>query len=264
MRIKIKDISLFESHFHVVPDISFSEYSQESRDAGVKYLLAVGSSFESTLLSEKFAENCDRSWFSTGAHPHEAAQFIGNVDDFAKFAKNRKCVAVGEIGLDYFYEFSEREKQLRVFKDFLKLALDFSLPAIIHCRDKDTSEQAYIDTFLLLRQFAADGGRFVVHCYTGTTEWAKKFLDLGGYLGITGIVTFPKAQNVRDVLKIIPENRLLIETDTPYLAPVPKRGKTNHSKYLTYIAERIADEKSISIDDVAKMTTDNAKKFFNV
>ena len=264
MEIKIKDISLFDSHLHVNSDLSFAEYSKEARNAGVEYLMVVGSGFESTLLSEKFADNCDKSWFSAGAHPHEADQCLERVRDFSKFAKNRKCVAIGEIGLDYFYDHSEREKQLEMFEGFLKLALDFSLPVIVHCRDKDDSEQAYIDTFLLLKQFVADGGRFVIHCYTGTTEWADKFLDLGGYIGITGIVTFPKAQNVRDVLKIVPDNRLLIETDTPYLAPVPKRGKSNHSKYLPYIAEKIADEKGLSVGDVASLTTANAKEFFNI
>ncbi len=264
MEIKINKRPLFESHFHPDSAISFAKYRQESSDAGVKYLLAASNDLESTLLAEAFAESSENSWFSAGVHPHEVAQHINMVQKFAKFAKNKKCVAIGEIGLDYFYQNSERNIQLQVFEEFLKLARHVNLPAIIHCRDKEESEQAYIDTFLLLKRFAADGGQFVIHCYTGTTEWANKFLDLGAYLGITGIVTFPKAQNVRDVLKIIPDDRLLIETDTPYLAPVPKRGKTNHSKYLPHIAEKIADERSVSVEKIAELTTANAKKLFAI
>ena len=144
------------------------------------------------------------------------------------------------------------------------MALDHNLPAIVHCRDKNSAEEAYQNTFTLLADFAKNGGKFVLHCYTGTTYWAEKFLSLGGYLGITGIVTFPKAQNVRDVLQIIPNNRLLIETDTPYLAPIPKRGKTNHSKYLPFIVEKIADEKNLEIDDLILLTTENAKSLFEI
>ena len=263
MEIILKDTPLFETHFHIPPDVQAEDYKRESIDAGVKYMIAAASNLESTVLSEKFAEQCADTWFSAGVHPHDASNHPDSIQDFAKFAKNRKCVAVGEIGVDYFYNNSEREIQLQVFEQFLELALSHNLPAIIHCRDKDNSEQAYIDTFCLLKEFAGDGGRFVIHCYTGSVGWAERFLKLGGYLGITGIVTFPKAENVRDVLKTIPDDRLLLETDSPYLAPVPKRGKTNHPKYLPYIAQKVAEERGVTLQKIIEQTTANAKKLFN-
>jgi TatD DNase family protein len=264
MEIISKDFSLFETHFHSDPEISDEDYYNNSMESGVKFFLAASSDFESSLRSEEFADKFTNAWFSAGVHPHDAESHADRISEFAKFAKNRKCAAIGEIGVDYFYDNSERSVQLDVFEKFLKMALDFNLPAIIHCRDKADSEQAYIDTFLLLKDFSASGGRFVVHCYTGTPLWAEKFLDLGGYLGITGIVTFPKAENVREVLKIIPDERLVIETDAPYLAPVPKRGKRNHSKYLPYIAERISLERGVSLRSIAELTTGNARKLFRV
>jgi TatD DNase family protein len=253
-------VSLFETHFHPSPEISAKDYYKDSLDAGVEYLLAVGSDADTCILAQNYAEQLDKVWFTAGVHPHEASQYINNISDFANFAKHEKFVAVGEIGLDYFYENSVREVQLEVFESFLKIALDSRKPAIIHCRDKDEEDDAYNDVYHSLKGFAGSGGTFVIHCFTGTVEWAEKFLDIGAYLGITGIVTFPRAQNVRDVLKMIPLDRLLIETDTPYLAPVPKRGKTNHSKYLPYIAEKIAEEKGLSLNEIAEITTVNAKK----
>lgn len=255
---------LFETHFHPSSECQAEDYYDECMNAGVQYLVAVGSDLESSFLSRKYAETIDNMWFSSGVHPHEASKYADQIADFADFAKHEKYVAVGEIGLDYFYENSEREIQQDVFVKFLKIALEFKKPAIIHCRDKDGSDDAYKDVYQLMGEYAESGGRFVVHCFTGTVKWAEKFLEMGAYLGITGIVTFPKAQNVRDVLKVIPLERLLIETDTPYLAPVPKRGKTNHSKYLPYIAEKIAEEKGISFMDLTERTTSNAKKLFKI
>ena len=149
-----------------------------------------------------------------------------------------------------------------MFENFLNLSLDAKLPAIVHCRDADNSFRAYDDAEALLKPFSAAGGRFVVHCFTGTTEWAERFLSLGAYIGITGIVTFPKADNVRKVAAMVPDDRLLIETDTPYLAPVPFRGKANHSKHLPLVAAAVADVRGSDIAEVAETTTRNALRLF--
>ncbi|MCK5845495.1 MAG: TatD family hydrolase, partial [Victivallales bacterium] len=199
---------------------------------------------------------------SAGTHPHDAESNVNEVDKFSCLLKKESCRAVGEIGLDYFYENSDRGKQIQVFKKFLGLSLSFELPAIVHCRDADDSETAYEDAGALLKPFAAAGGRFVVHCFTGTTHWAEKFLEWGAYIGITGIVTFPKAENVREVAAMIPNERLLLETDSPYLAPVPFRGKTNHSKYLPVVAEKIAEVRNTDPAEIAATTTRNAFELF--
>lgn len=258
-------MELFDTHFHYYGSVPPEEYYERAAAAGVKYLLAAGSTLEESHRSMLFAEKIADSWFSCGVHPHEAEKSGEHpCEAFSEFRGHSKLVAIGEIGLDYFYEHSEREVQRRVFADFLKLSLDWNLPAIVHCRDKDGSFDSYSDSLSMLKDFYADGGRFVVHCFSGTPEWAEKFLELGAYLGITGIVTFPKAVNIRETLNVIPMERLLLETDTPYLAPVPYRGKENHSEYLIEVAKRTAAEKNITVEELSSITTANAFKLFSM
>ena len=184
----------------------------------------------------------------------EAAEPRGN---------DQQLAAVGELGLDYFYEQSEREVQRSVFAEFLELALQWRRPAIVHIRDKEESSAAYEDAEALLRDFSAAGGSFVVHCFAGTPAEAETFLAMGGYLGVTGMVTFRRAENIREVLKLIPDERLLIETDSPYLAPVPHRGAQNHPGYLGLIAARVAEVRGCSTPELAALTFQNACRFFH-
>lgn len=255
---------LFETHFHLRPDTDFEVYKQESLEVGVGYLIAVGVDLETTFQAERFAEGSDNCFFSAGAHPHEAESYVNELDKFNQFLENKSCRAIGEIGLDYFYENSDRDSQIRMFEKFLDLSLKSGLPAIVHCRDSAESSQAYEDAESLLRPFAAAGGRFVVHCFTGTTKWADAFMNMGAYIGITGIVTFPKADNVREVAAMIPDDRLLLETDSPYLAPVPFRGKINNSKYLPVVAEHVAIARGADLAEIAEISTINACGLFGV
>ena len=258
-------MELFDTHFHYYAVVTPSEYYDRAAAAGVKYLLAAGSTLEESRRSMRFADEIENSWFSCGIHPHEAEKSGARpCEAFAEFRNHPKLVAIGEIGLGYFYEHSERNIQKRVFGEFLKMALEWKLPAMIHCRDKDGCFDAYSDAFEMLKDFNSDGGSFVVHCFSGTPEWAEKFLELDAYMGITGIVTFPKAVNIRENLKVIPLERLLLETDTPYLAPIPYRGKENHSAYLVEIAKKTAAEKNLPLNEFSSITTDNAFKFFSV
>lgn len=255
---------LFDTHFHCYSDVSASDYYAQAEAEGVSYLLAAGSNYEESVVSRDFAEEVENSWFASGVHPHEASDFEEDISMFDEFSEDEKMVAVGEIGLDYFYENSVRSAQRKVFEAFLQRAIKINKPVIVHCRDRDNMDDAYHDAYGLLKDFYRDGGRFVTHCFTGTEAWAEKFLEIGAYIGITGIVTFPKAQNVRDVLKCIPDDRLLLETDTPYLAPVPYRGKRNHSAYLKEIAQYVAERKQLTIDKIADITTNNAMDFFHL
>ncbi len=255
-------MDLFDTHFHIYKDTNFLEYLETAKLANVKYFLSVGASFEESFIAQEFSELDDNCYFSAGVHPHEAEKFNDDISVFDAFRNNKKLVAIGEIGLDYFYEYSDRECQKKVFSQFLSLALKWNLPAIIHCRDKDNQYDAYSDAYTILADFANSGGRFVVHCYTGNSEYVKKFIELGAFIGITGIVTFPKAHNVRSILKDIPLERLFIETDAPYLAPVPYRGKKNTSAYVIEVAKKLAQEYSITPAELAKITTQNALKLF--
>ena len=199
-----------------------------------------------------------------GVHPHEAAAFDGDLSLFRKLRTERGFAAVGEIGLDYFYENSDRAAQRRTLESFLSLACDMSVPAIIHCRDKDGCSDAYEDLYAIVKEIPSISGRFVLHCYAGSMTWLERFVDLGACFGITGIVTFPKAHNIREIVRALPADKLLLETDSPYLAPVPHRGKQNHPRYLHEIASRVALERRMDLSDLAQMTTNNAFAFFGV
>ncbi|MEM4247931.1 MAG: TatD family hydrolase, partial [Candidatus Nanoarchaeia archaeon] len=214
------------------------------------YLLACGYNLKTSTESQNFANEFDNVWFSVGIHPHEASVFSGNIEDYTAFLDNPKCVAIGEVGLDYYYMNSEKETQKKVFQVFLDLAFRKNKPAIIHCRAEQENDSAFQDCYEILAKSADLGGKFLLHSYTGTPEWTKKFLALGAYFGVSGMITFPKANNIRETFKNIPLDRIVLETDAPYLAPVPYRGKKNRSSYLPKIAEALANTLSKKLEEV--------------
>jgi TatD DNase family protein len=257
-------MKLFDTHFHYYGEPEPAEYWSSIVIPELGYLLAVGASFEESVKAQCFAEQVDCSWFAAGVHPHSAAEYARDTCNFAQFKGHPRLIAIGELGLDYYYEHSERQIQRQVFEHFLQIALKWNLPAIVHCRDRESCFDAYDECFTILNNFASSGGRFVVHCFSGTPYWAEKFLSLGGYLGITGMITFPKAENIRETLRVIPDERMLIETDSPYLAPLPYRGKTNNPGYLIKVAEKIAEQRHKKIEEIAELTTKNAFRFFSI
>jgi len=253
---------IFETHFHINQNENSEKYVTESMNIGVACLLAVAADRESCDTSLAMSEKFDNVFCSIGIHPHDAEEIFENISDIKKLAKSGKCIAIGETGLDYFYENTDRKLQKRAFEVHLELALTLNLPVIVHCRDRDCVFDAYADSYGMLREFSNAGGRFVIHCFTGDTDYAGKFLDLGAYIGVTGIVTFPKAENVREIVRYVPVENLLLETDAPYLAPKPFRGKENHSKYLPYIADAVAVEKGVTSDALCLKTFKNALDLF--
>jgi len=255
-------MKLFDTHFHWDGKTSPELIAQEANDAGVKYLVCVGGDYKSSHESKVFADRVDNCWFTSGVHPHYADKFDGDFSGFEDLVCDVKNVAVGEIGLDYFYEHSDRKRQRKVMLGFVELSLLRKLPLVVHCRDKDNNFDAYQECYEILRDFSLDGGSFVVHCYTGNIAWMEKFLEIGAYIGMTGIVTFPKAYNVREVLSLVPNDKLLIETDSPYLAPKQHRGKVNFPKYLPEIAAKIGEEKNVSLKELAQVTTENGLRFY--
>ncbi len=255
-------MQLFDTHFHYYADTSPQEYYAMIKRPELTRLLAVGANYAESVNAQNFANEIACAWFSAGVHPHSAAEYLTSPESFDAFREDEKMVAVGEIGLDFYYENSIRRDQYKVMELFMNHALEWRLPAIIHCRDKDDRDDAYRDCYSMLRDFSASGGRFVVHSFTGTTGWADKFLELGAFIGVNGIVTFPRAENVREILGIIPEDRLLLETDSPYLAPVPHRGKTNHPGLIIHVAEKSAEVKQMTAEQIAELTSSNACKFF--
>jgi TatD DNase family protein len=178
-----------------------------------------------------------------------------------KISENRnKILCIGECGLDYFYTPNDDEKklQLDVFSAQLDIALIENLPVMVHTRMDNG------DTYNLLKSFASKGGRGVIHCFTGTTEDAKKYLDLGFYISASGIITFKKSDELRLSFVNVPLDRLLIETDAPYLAPVPFRGKSNEPAFVKFVAEKLAEIKNTSFDEIAKSTTENFQRLYGI
>ncbi len=252
-----------DTHFHggeYLPD--FAAYIREAEEAGVRRLLLCASGKEETGPARDAAKAFPGLYYAVGIHPHNAESDRDFLPELDRFTGDPKLAAAGEIGLDYYYDFSPRQPQLEALEYQLDWALKNHLPAVIHCRDKAESEQAYADAYNLLKPFAERGGKFVLHCYAGSPAFAEKFAALGSYFGIGGMVTFGKADNIRELARLLPLDRLLVETDAPYLAPKPYRGKPNHSKFIPLIGAKLAEVKGITPEECAAATTANACRLF--
>ena len=255
---------LIDSHAH----IQGKEYAGEAaaviaraRQAGVETIIAVGgagdmsSNIEAVTLADSFAN----VYATVGMHPHDAKD-VGDeqLDTLKRLAANPKVVAVGETGLDYFYNHSPRETQQQVFRRFIYLARETKLPIVVHEREaaKEVAE--------LLRSEGGGSLRGVIHCFTGDYEAAERYLDMGFYLSFTGIITFKNADALREVVRKVPLNGMFVETDSPFLTPVPHRGKRNEPAYVCYVAETVARIKNISLEQAASATTANARALFHL
>ena len=255
---------LIDSHAH----IQGKEYAGEveaviarAHEAGVEKIIAVGgagdmsSNTEAIALAKTFPE----IYATVGMHPHDAKDVgADELKKLKELAAAPKVVAVGETGLDYYYDHSPREVQRRVFAEFIHLARETGLPIVVHERD------AAQDVADLLRAEGARKLRGVIHCFTGDYEAACAYLDLGFYISFTGIITFKNANLLREVVRRVPLDRMLVETDSPYLTPVPHRGKRNEPAYVQYVAETIAKIKCVSLEEVARVTTQNVRELFGV
>ena len=255
---------LFDTHFHYDPTESPAEFTAKCLASGVRRALLCGGYLEDSHNAAKFAEAVPGCLFAVGVHPQEAAKFNGSPELFKVFDGNPKFTAIGEIGLDYHYAGSSKEMQKTLFEGFLNLALELGKPAVVHCRDAEGAFESYEDCHRLLTPFAAKGGRFVLHCFTGNVQWAAKFVSMGAFFGVGGIITFKKAQDVRDMVASLPIDRLLLETDAPYLAPVPFRGKPNHPSFLPHTAKALAALRALDEERLAAVCFENACRFLGV
>jgi TatD DNase family protein len=232
---------------------------KRAREAGVDYIVTIGTTLESSRDAVLLAEKYDFIYAAIGIHPHEVKDILHPAYEvLRRFAKHEKVVAYGEIGLDYFYEHSPKNDQKRKFRDMLREARELGLPVIIHDRD------AHEDTMQIVsEEWSPDLGG-VMHCFSGDIAMAKKMIDMGFSISIAGPVTFSKAEGLREVVRQIPIEHLLVETDSPYLAPQPLRGKRNEPAYVRHTAEMIAKVKGLTFDDVARITSFNAMQLFGM
>jgi TatD DNase family protein len=264
-----------DSHAHLEGkryDADRDEVLKRAKAAGVTTYLAIGNGDGpdtadcAIRLAEKFngKEEYPEIWASVGIHPHEA-NLANNAaySQLATWARHPRIVAWGEIGLDYYYDHSPRDVQKDVFQRQMELAKAAKLPIIIHCRPSDNSENAWDDCLTLIaEQWAPAGLGGVLHCFTGSVEHARRALDLGFMISFAGNITFPKAQNIRDAAQMVPLGRMLIETDSPYLAPIPHRGKRNEPMFVIETARRIGDLRGMTPDAVGEKTSENFHRFF--
>jgi len=261
-------VMYFETHAHF-DDSRFDEdrdqIINDAHAAGVDVIINIGSTMNTSKASVLLAQRFDFVFASVGVHPHDAKSMnIPKFEALKVMANDPKVVAIGEIGLDYYYDHSERDVQREWFKRQLDFAIEADLPVIIHNRD------AHEDTYDMLFAGCADARaqgktlRGVIHCYSGSAEMALRFLKLGFYIAFGGAITFKNAHKSHEAIAVIPFDRLLIETDCPYLAPEPFRGKRNNSAYLCYVVEKMAQILDKSPEEVARQTYENAVALFGI
>jgi TatD DNase family protein len=258
-------MELIDSHAHIdAPQFAEDREAMlgRARVAGVSTLLAIGTGPGPEKLDAALplAEAHDWIYTTVGIHPHQAREVTeAHLDELARLAKHAKVIAWGEIGLDYFYDHSPHDVQERVFRDQMALAREARLPIIIHCRD------AWADCLKLLEEVwrpAGLGG--ILHCFTSTLEDAKRGLDMGFLISFAGNSTYPKTQNLRDVAKALPLENILIETDSPYLAPQAYRGKRNEPAYVAEVARTLASVRDLPAEEFAARTAVNFRRLFHL
>lgn len=249
---------LIDTHTHIFDDKfeNKEEIIKNALDNNVKKMIVVGYDKESSIKALELVKKYDFLYLSIGLHPSEVLKESDeDLSWMYEILKNEKIVAIGEIGLDYYWDKSFKEEQKKYFKKQIEIAKEYNLPIIVHCRD------AVQDCFDILKDESVEG---VMHCYSGSLEMAKEFVKRGYYLGVGGVVTFKNAVEIKRIAKEIELTHILSETDCPYLAPTPYRGKRNEPAYVKYVVEEIAKIRGESIDDVEECLEANAKKLFRL
>jgi len=253
---------LIDSHAHLnMPefDKDRNEVIQRAHDNGIDYILTVGIDIKACLQAISLSEEFECIYAIVGIHPHNAKDIDeGTYNILRKLTKHDKVCALGEIGLDFFRNLSPQDVQIKRFRELIGLARELKLPIVVHDRN------AHQKTLSILKEEKAFEVGGVIHCFSGDYEMASKCLDMGFYISIPGTITFNKATSLQEVVRGIPLDRMLIETDSPFLTPVPFRGKRNEPSYVSYVADKIAQIKHLDFEEVAAVTSRNAKTLFHI
>ncbi|MFC1493740.1 TatD family hydrolase [Thermodesulfobacteriota bacterium] len=253
---------LVDSHAHLDMDHYKDDLElviKRALEGGVSRIITIGIDLDSSIKALELSEKYDFIYSTVGFHPHDADRVTDmQLTELQKLAKEEKVIAWGEIGLDFFKNRSGRDKQIEVFKDQLDIAHELNLSVIIHCRD------AGEEILRILKEQNYTEHKGVIHCFSGDYKTAQVFMDMGYYISIPGIVTFKNAVELKRVAAGIPVERMLVETDAPFLAPVPKRGKRNEPLFVTYTARTIAELRGMDFEEFASKTTENCIKLFNI
>jgi TatD DNase family protein len=255
-------VQIIDSHAHLTWE-SFEadqkDVIQRAFDKNVVQMVQAGVDLKTIPEAKKLAEEYERIFIGVGVHPHEAKYWNAEADrEIREAAAHPKCVAIGECGLDYHYNFSEKDQQTSAFRAQVRIARDLQKPLIIHTRE------AWDETFEILQSEGGGEVRGVFHCFTGGPEVLPQIEELDFYVSFSGIVTFNKAKEIQAAAPLVRSERLLVETDCPYLAPVPHRGKRNEPSYVWFVAQKIADLRNDSLDNIAVQTAQNARRLFGL
>lgn len=258
----MSELRLFDAHCHL-DDRKFRadlpQVLKAAEEAGVEAMLCCGANMETSASSVELANEHKNIYAAVGVHPHDAKE----LDEDALFTleimtKNKKVVAIGEIGLDYYRDLSPRDLQRHWFIEQIKLANKLGMPIVIHDRDANG------DVFEILREYASFENGVQLHSYSGSAELARQYVKLGAYISISGPVTYKNASEKREVVKTVPIERILVETDSPYLTPEPKRGMRNEPAFVAHTLEKVAELKGMDPVEAARITTENAYRFFRI
>ena len=253
---------MIDSHCHLDHEPMFSDLRNvliRSKEIGVEKILTICTtkdSFKKIIEIVKF----DQIIYGTyGIHPHEAnTNIVTKKEIIENVTSNKKIIAIGESGLDFYYNHSDKDKQILSFKSHIESAIHLNLPIIVHSRNAEK------ETFNILNEYKLSKPKILMHCFTGSTEFANKLLTLDSYFSASGIITFKNSTDLQETFRLIPNDKLLIETDSPYLSPVPLRGKKNEPSYIKHTLMKLADIKNISVDNIDKITSQNFNTLFNL
>ncbi len=256
---------IIDSHCHLdyEPIVnSLDKTISKAKENNVEFILTIGTTDKSYVKISEIISKYKNVYGSYGIHPHEANKHLHIKKEFIvdKFKKNKKLIGIGETGLDFFYEHSDKKSQSILFEEHIVSAIELDVPLIIHSRSAES------DTTNILTKFKKKYSdlKFLIHCFTGSKTFAFKILDLGGYISASGIITFKKSKELVEIFKLIPNNRLLIETDAPYLSPEPLRGKPNAPCNIIHTAKFLSNSKNIDFQDFCKITTKNFVDLFDI
>ena len=251
---------MIDSHCHLDYEPLISDLKnviQRSKDVGIKKLLTISTSLESFYKIKQLIHKDEIIYGTVGIHPHESDKDVLTSTQLAqKLKENEKIIGIGETGLDFYYNNSDREKQISSFKEHIEAAIETNSPLIVHSRD------AEYDTYEILNSYKNTNLKILMHCFTGSKEFSKKLLLLNSYFSASGIITFKNSTDLQNTFKYLPLDKILIETDSPFLAPVPNRGKKNEPSFIDFTASKLAEIKEISKSKLIEITTNNFNKLF--
>ncbi len=251
---------MIDSHCHLDHEPLKSDLSniiKRSKDVGIEKLLTISTSVESFQKIKNIINEDEIIFGTIGIHPHETDNNEISIDYIVKnFEENPKIIGIGETGLDFYYNNSDKEKQIKSFKKHIEASIKTNSPLIVHSRNAED------ETFEILNKYQGEKLKILMHCFTGSKNFAEKLLKLNAFFSASGIITFKNSIDLQETFKILPLEKILIETDSPYLAPVPNRGKKNEPSFLSYTAQKLAEIKDLSKQEITKITTKNFNNLF--